>query len=82
MISTNTVLLGEGSGGTTGTYTTLVANTILLQSTTDLKVIFTEPTTLSGSTFVQLAPNHKMALFGYATTSYNTREATVCAKEL
>jgi hypothetical protein len=86
MISTNTVLVGTAQPNSL-TDTTLSGSTIQLQATKDLdptNVTSSDPTTLSGSTFVQLFPNHKFALFANATASYLTDESTstVCIAEL
>jgi hypothetical protein len=55
------------------------ANTIELQASVDVQP---STSTLAGSTFIQLAPGNKVALYGHATTSCSTDEATICIADL
>jgi hypothetical protein len=97
VIYTNTILLQTPLSIQAHDDTILVAGTLLLPESTPVTITSSgtflfeslndietnkNDTTLSGSTFIQLQPAHKFALFGFARFTCNTKESTMCISEL
>jgi hypothetical protein len=84
--TTNTILLQANSSPillqADSGETTILLQAYNTSSIADMGMENNETTTLAGSTFLHLFPNHKFALWGYATSTYNTKESTVCIAEL